>query len=170
MKSRQQNDSRVPLPPCRAVGFSVTELMMVIVILAVVAMLAGPSFKEYLGRQKLKGAANEVFSDLQFARSASVQSNMPVTFTFSATGYTIVDANSTNLKTVTLSGGSSISSGTTMVAVFEPVRGTADVTNGPAVVIANSSTPGTVQISVNAMGRPQICSPSGIITDYQICS
>jgi Tfp pilus assembly protein FimT len=96
-----------------------------------------------------------------------VERNAPVTVTFSAAGYNIVGGG-TNLKTVTLTAGNSISSGTGMVATFEPVRATATVTNGP-VIFANSGTPGTVQISVNAMGRPRICSPGGVIVSYETC-
>jgi type II secretory pathway pseudopilin PulG len=109
--------------------------MIVLALLAIVATLAGPSFSQYLGRQNLKGAVNESFSDLQYARSEAVQRNKPVTFTASGTGYTIVadpGVTNINIKTVTLATGNSISSGATMVATFAH-SGTANVTDGPSM-------------------------------------
>lgn len=148
-------------------GFTLIELMVVVAILAILAVMAGPSFSSFMGQRRLKGAAEELMGDLQYARSESVQRNATVTVTFSATGYEIRQG-ATSLKTVSLSNGNAWNSGASMTVSYEPVRATATVSNGP-VAIGNSSTSGTLQITINAMGRVEICSPSGVITGYSSC-
>jgi type IV fimbrial biogenesis protein FimT len=148
-------------------GMTVIELLVGVLVVGVLAVIAAPAFGEYFAAQRLKGSAEELFADLQFARMSSVQSNATVTFTMAANGYSIARG-ATTLKTVTLANNSSISSGSTMVATFEPVRATATVANGP-VVVANSLTSRTLRVTVNSMGRPSICSPSGTVRGYESC-
>ena len=152
-------------------GFTLIELLTVVTIVAILAAVAAPSFTGYLGRENVKGAANETFADLQFARSESVQRNLPVTFTFNATGYTISQS-ATTLKTVVFDGGGSISAGSTLVATFDPVRGTATTinVNPAAVVISNPRTSGTLRVNLNTMGRPSLCSPSASIVGFPTCT
>lgn len=154
-------------PGRRSRGLTLIELLTVVVVLAIVTALAAPSFSDYLGRSGVKGAANEAFSDLQFARSESVQRNAAVTVTFNASGYTIAQG-ATTLKTVTLESPNAIASGSSMTASFDPVRGTATVTDGP-VVFSNSRTAGTLRVTVNQVGRASICSPGGAIKGFATC-
>ena len=153
-------------------GFTLIELLTVVSIIAILAALAAPSFTGYLARERVKGAASEVFADLQFARGESVQRNLPITVTFSATGYAIAQGGNAAFKTVALDGGNSISAGAALVATFDPVRGTATTTNvnPAAVVISNPRTGGTLRVNLNTMGRPTICSPSGAIQGFPTCA
>lgn len=151
----------------RVGGMTIIELMVGLAIIGVLAAIAAPGFREYFATQRLKGSAEEVFVDLQFARMESVQRNAAVTFTMATGGYSITRG-AVSVKAVTFSQGTSVSSGATMVATFEPVRATAAVVNGP-VVVANSATSRTLRVSVNSMGRPSICSPSGTVGGYVSC-
>ena len=86
---------------------------------------------------------------------------------FSATGWQITRGGVT-LKAFTLHDGVGISSGATMSVVFDPLRAMATVSNGP-LVLSHSRASGTVRVSVNAMGRAQICTSSGSLSGYASC-
>lgn len=152
--------------PMGARGFTLIELLIVMVVLALVTLVAGPSLTEVLGKSTLKGAANEVFADLHYARSESVQRNSPVTVTFSSTGYTITSG-ATTLKTFTLSG-PSFTAGSGGTVVFSPTRATATVSGLP-VDLAHTQTSATLRLNVNTLGRAEICSPGAAMPGYSAC-
>ncbi|HEY9868788.1 MAG TPA: GspH/FimT family protein [Candidatus Obscuribacterales bacterium] len=74
-------------------GFSVIELVIVIVIVAVLAAMAGPSFREYIASQRIKNASFDLIAALAFARSEALKRNANVHLcaggTNWATGWTI---------------------------------------------------------------------------------
>lgn len=53
-------------------GFTIIELMTVVVIAGVLLALALPSFNELLERRRLEGYTNELVTDLQYAKSEAV--------------------------------------------------------------------------------------------------
>ncbi len=150
-------------------GFTLIEMVVAVAVLGILAVVAAPAIGEYLATQRLKGAAEELQTDLQFARMESVQRNAAVTVTLAGTGYTITRG-ATAVKSVTIGGGSSVSGGATMVAVFDPVRTTATITNGPDITVANTATSRTLRVSLSTMGRVSICSPGGAVKGYDTCS
>lgn len=150
-------------------GFSLIELVVAMAVLGILAVVAAPALSEYFATQRLKGAAEELQTDLQFARMESVQKNATITVTLASAGYTIAQG-VTPIKSVTLGGGSTVSAGSNMVATFEPVRAMATITNGPDVTVANAATSRTLRVSLSAMGRVSICSPSGTVKGYDTCS
>lgn len=83
----------------RAQGFTLLELMIVVAILAIVASLAAPSFKETTTRKQLQKAISGVEGMFRFARSTANQrgSNVflsPITGTNWANGVRVwVDEN-----------------------------------------------------------------------------
>lgn len=151
-------------------AFTLVEMAVTLAMVAVVAALAGPAFGGFLGRQALKGAAGEAFSDLQYARSTAVQRNQTVKVTFDAGGYSITTGSPpTTLKSITLNSGNQLS-GTPLSVEFDPVRTTATITPaGKSVLLANASVPGTVRLTVNPAGRPEICTPDGLFPGYPPC-
>ena len=159
----------VPVLQRASRGFTLIEAMIVIALIGIVAAFAAPSFVSFTARANLKGAGSEAFSDLQFARAEAVQRNVRVKVTFNANGYVVArDSDDLVIRTVTLGSGNSVSSGADMVVVFDPVRATAAVTNGPAV-LSNARASGTLRLSVNVMGRAELCSPGGTITGVAAC-
>lgn len=150
-------------------GFTLIELVVAMAVLGILAVVAAPAVGEYLATQRLKGAAEELQTDLQFARMQSVQKNAAITVTLASTGYTIAQG-ATTIKSVTFGGGSNVSAGATLVAVFDPVRATATISNGPDVTVANASTARTLRVSLSTMGRVSICSPGGAVKGYDTCA
>lgn len=64
-------------------GFSLMEAMVVATIVAIMAVLAVPSFSGMVQRQRVKNAADAVLSDLRWARSEAIKRGQDVTVKFS---------------------------------------------------------------------------------------
>lgn len=58
-----------------AAGFTLMEMMIVVVIIAVLAAMAGPTFSRYIPRMKLKSDAREKVNYLRQARSKAITDN-----------------------------------------------------------------------------------------------
>ena len=70
-----------PLPTARSFkrsGFTVIELLVVIVVLAILASVAIPNFGPTIANNRATTAANEILGTLQFARSEAVKLNQTV--------------------------------------------------------------------------------------------
>lgn len=65
----------------RSAGFTITELMIVVLIVAVLAMLAVPSMRDMIRNQRVKTASFDVFAGLVLARSEAIKRNISVTLT-----------------------------------------------------------------------------------------
>jgi type IV fimbrial biogenesis protein FimT len=148
-------------------GFTLIELMVVITVLGIVSMLAGPSFTGGFARNHLKGAAGEAYADMQFARSEAVQGNTVVNVAFSASGYQITRGVQV-VKNVSFGGNVAVAAGSTMTVNFDPVRGTAVVANGP-LTLSHASINTQLRLTVSTLGRPEICTSSGDVTGYAAC-
>src|SRR5436189_6473231 len=76
---------RVNAPNCwpaqPAKGFTLIELITVAALVAVIAMLAAPSFESLVRSQRIKTATNDLVTTLVFARSEAVKRNADVTVT-----------------------------------------------------------------------------------------
>lgn len=70
----------------RQSGFSLIELMMVIAIVAILAKLAGPSFRNMMLNNRLAAATNDLLVDLAAARSESARQGKRVTLCISTNG------------------------------------------------------------------------------------
>jgi type IV fimbrial biogenesis protein FimT len=146
-------------------GFTLIELIVVIVVTAVLLAVAIPSFREMLARRKLEGAANELSTDLQFTRSQSVSRNADVALSTTATGYTVCcDASSANYKSVTLDPTLSLTSGVTVT--YSALRAMA---NAATITLSSNRTSATLQVSTNVMGRVSLCTPGGGLKGYTTC-
>ena len=173
--------------PFRSSGFTLIELMVVVVIAAVLVTLAAPSFREMIARNRLEGVASEFFTDLQYARSEAVARNANVGLVTGAAGtcYSIYQeanpvagscncANSpactggpVEIKTVSFAGtGASATVSTTFL--FEPVRGALPGGDTQAV-LSSSAGVGQLRAEVLAVGRVKTCSPSGTFKGYPTC-
>lgn len=68
-------------------AFTIIELMVVVAVLAVLALIAAPSLKDFMLVQRLKGINAQLVTDMQFARSEAVSRNslLRVSFRSNAT-------------------------------------------------------------------------------------
>ena len=53
-------------------GFTITELIVVITILGILAAIAGPSMVKLLTSQKVRSASYNAFADISYARSEAI--------------------------------------------------------------------------------------------------
>jgi type IV fimbrial biogenesis protein FimT len=73
-------------------GMSLVELMFTILIMAVLATLAVPSFRDASLGSRLTATANSLHGSIQVARSEAIKANVPVTLCASADGLTCATA------------------------------------------------------------------------------
>ena len=67
-------------------GFTLIELMIVLVVMGVILALSAPSMLNILQRNRLQTTADNFFADLMLARSEAVKRNQPVVLCKSNTG------------------------------------------------------------------------------------
>lgn len=59
-------------------GFTLIELMVTVVIMATLIVLVAPGFKQQIEMQRLRGAHDQLATDVQFARSEAARLGIPV--------------------------------------------------------------------------------------------
>jgi prepilin-type N-terminal cleavage/methylation domain-containing protein len=69
-------------------GFTLVELLIVVAVVAVIATLAVPSYRDSLQRHELISAVEGVYSYVQYARSESIANNEDIYIAFKGTGAT----------------------------------------------------------------------------------
>ena len=134
-------------------GFSLAELMIVVVIMGISLALVAPRLSGVVRVSAIDGALNQVSGDLQFARLLAIKNGWPVRLSTTADGtYAIVEdptgANRT-LKTVALRRDYP---GVTLSATAITFDSRGMVTSGDATVTASrQGRSGT--LSVTGVGR-----------------
>ena len=83
-------------PQMRQSGFTVIEIMVVIMIVGVLAAIAFPAMTDLIRTQKVRSAAYDLFADLTFARGEAIARGRNVTMTSTSgtnwlDGWTIMD-------------------------------------------------------------------------------
>ncbi|ODV02153.1 MAG: hypothetical protein ABT20_15145 [Rubrivivax sp. SCN 70-15] len=136
-------------------AFTLLELMIVVVLVAIVLTLAAPSFYDFIKVQRLKGVNAQLVTDLQYARSEAVSRGIYMRVVFGAdssmtcyTMYTLklgsdagvrcdcllgagaacTDSDATEIRTVQVPASSSVRIST--VAGVDPAIGFDNVTGG----------------------------------------
>ena len=61
--------------PC---GFTLVELLIVVAVVAIILVLAAPSFGGLIEMQRLRGTAAQVVTDMQFVRTETLSRQQPV--------------------------------------------------------------------------------------------
>jgi len=78
-------------------GFTVIELIMVIVVLGILTAVGVPNFLSWLPKYRLKSAARDLYSNLQLAKMAAIKSNQKcrVKYSVNPDQYTVSFLNKT---------------------------------------------------------------------------
>ncbi len=71
-------------------GFTLIEIMVVVSLLGIIAGLTIPSFAQYLQKQKVVGATNELMADIQYARSLAIARRQTYQIDFELNQYDII--------------------------------------------------------------------------------
>jgi type IV fimbrial biogenesis protein FimT len=72
----------------RSHGFTTIELLIAVTIVAILATIAAPSFRDYINKSHVRGAAEAVYEQLQYARSQALKRSIPIVVDFSANNST----------------------------------------------------------------------------------
>lgn len=67
-------------------GFTLVELMITLVVVLVLVLLAVPSFRDYIEKARVRGAADQITDLLARARASAVKSNLPVSIKAAGSG------------------------------------------------------------------------------------
>ncbi len=92
-----------------SLGFTLIELLTALVVLAILATVALPSYQNFVLTQRVRGASYDLMTSLVFARSEAIKRNASVSMTQAAGGWTqgwTVSAGALTLRTQDPYGGS----------------------------------------------------------------
>ncbi len=77
---------RLPRLSLQQHGLTLIELLITVVVLAIIASIALPSFASLLARNRVNASGNEMLATLQLARAESIRRNQPVRLCASVDG------------------------------------------------------------------------------------
>lgn len=128
-------------------GFTITELMIVVTVFAVLVGVALPNYNQFVRNQRVKNASFDVFSSLVLARSEAITRNTAVTLA------PVTSGNWTSGWTVTANAGA------TVLRRQEAIPGITITVTGPASFVYA----GTGRLS-SASGTFELSATGGSIT------
>jgi type IV fimbrial biogenesis protein FimT len=110
---------------CGARGFTLIEAIVVVALLGIVASIAAPSFRSFIGTMNSKSAAFDLINDLTVARSEAIKRNAATSLAPVAgdwtKGWRVLDAGGGVLRErAALSSSLSVSGATLATVVFRP--------------------------------------------------
>ena len=161
-------------------GFTLVELMVALVVMAILVAFAGPAFQGLIERQRLKAVVETALSDLQVARSEALtlglSGTVTVTFTDGASwGYSIVSSGTTPTVSrayndygdgVTAAVTGWNKAGSTAAFTITAVRSLDPAGTGSITFTLGSL---SAKLERNLLGGVFLCSPNGDL-GYRTCS
>lgn len=185
--------------PFRHNGFSIIELMMSVVLLAIAMALAVPSYREMIEKRQLTYGAEQLMAFVNSAQSESIKQNRVLTISYSRTaaddwcagavlGATACDCNQTNTAAAdycqinsvpwiidhTHAGDHDLVQAMTGDGAysFDPVRGLmTDLDDSLVVQMRSDSDAYRLRLTVSNTGQVTLCSEdsSHKVPDYPVC-
>ncbi|WIV99958.1 GspH/FimT family pseudopilin [Kinneretia aquatilis] len=178
-------------------GVTLVELMVVLVILGVLAALATPSMADMWNKRRVAAVANEIATDLAFARSEAVAKGVNILIQYkknsSMSCYTVHhkatmgDCNCLSATAVCDETTSGIEVKTVQIPSNLDVTFVSTSASGDPVPLVEYTFPHftpnpanfsvevtgrnavSMQVQVNAMGRIKTCSPNGTMPGVAAC-
>ena len=169
-------------------GLSLVESLMAMAIAAVATGATLPGFQQTLEQRRLEGAAAQLHTDLQLARSAAVARNQTLRISFGTTtnascyvvhtgtaascscdnsGVPVCTSGAEALRSVHFSATSRVQLQSNVASmVLDPARGTVSPTGTVRVLGAEGR---AVHVVVNIMGRARKCSPGSAMPGFAAC-
>jgi len=159
-------------------GFTLIELMITVAVISILASIAAPSFLEILENRKLKGAGDNLFADMIFAKTEAIKRNEVIRVSATGTGATwcyglsVINAcDCTTANSCQIDGIEKVVSNTDYPNIevvesstldgssisFTPLRGTANALH----LKFSSSTGRQLGVAVSTFGRVRVCSDNG---------
>jgi prepilin-type N-terminal cleavage/methylation domain-containing protein len=131
-------------------GFSLAEILVAIGIFAILAAIATPQFIAFRPKNRLNGAARQIYSELMWARSKAVNENGSYTVTFVSNGMQIAGS---TMKTVNIQTEyTDVTLTSTASTITFSSRGTTDV--APTITLTNPG--GTKSVTIRITGTASI--------------
>jgi prepilin-type N-terminal cleavage/methylation domain-containing protein len=170
-------------------GFTLVELLITIVVIAILSSIAAPSFQSMLEKRRLIAATEGIYAHLQFARSEAVKFGLTANVNVSiktGTPWCLGISNATascdcNTAGACVYGPAGVMERNLVGSEFSNVTLTTNQANaqldgirggfgGTAGTITLTSSPSSLstRIVFSRLGRVKICSPSGI-GGYPLC-
>lgn len=151
-------------------GFTLVELLVTLIVMSLLLVVTVPSLSGMVGKYRVEGAAAELRTDLQYARSEAQRLGRPVRVRVNPDGepvgykieYQKVDGSwetSTPLKSVTVATVLSLSA--SGAVAFDPFRGQATPNPAPEFTVTASGADGSLKVLVSAIGTPSMCAANG---------
>lgn len=177
-------------------GFTLIELFVGVAILAIVVALGVPSLRSWMNAQRVASVAGELATDMRFARSEAISTNMEAGVSFKNAGkgcYTVYRAPPSRvdtcdctqpaglvcphplveLKTVVMpgSGDVTISTPAGMKEIYESGSKLVDGGAAEQITIAGSSTSRQLRVTTSSgLQHPTVCAPTGsTIPGFKAC-
>jgi len=154
-------------------GFTLIELMVAIVVLAIVASMAIPSFTEMMERRRLINATEAIYSDMQNARSEAIKRSIQIVTNIQNGCLTVADklvSPTFVLSNTCMAAFPSISMVTSRSPIyFDRVRGITNPTGGGGTITLTSSSGLVTKVVISGFGRVRACSPTKI-GGYPTCT
>lgn len=164
-------------------GFTLPELMIVVAVIAILAAMAAPSFKDTFQAQRVEGATEALLAALQNAKAEAIKTNSTMRIVFKpdtvgvshstwcygmtkagdATCVCTADADATNdcatgsVVQSTDYAGVKLRYNTDAFRTFNPLRGTS---NGGTVTFDGGNNK-MLGVSILTIGKIRVCLPSG---------
>ncbi|UVE18498.1 GspH/FimT family pseudopilin [Pseudomonas sp. LS44] len=140
-------------------GFTLIELMITIVLLAIFAAIAVPSFTSFINNNRVQSASNELSSLLQFARSTAVQNNTTYILCLNSGTWIVKKGNACTstieLRSLETPTGINIAASSSAMPMTFNSNGT--TSNSPSIIICNGTDAAAgYKIKVNNSGHIRV--------------
>ena len=141
-------------------GFTLTELMLVVAVLGILAAIAAPSFRSLTQGQQVKNASFDLFASLSLARSEAIKRNSNVTLEPEdvddwARGWTITSADGESIRSQAALKGVSISATGTPASVVYARTGRATASASFEIDATGTATANIRCVEIELSGMPR---------------